>query len=212
METTKNSGKFENPFLEQWLKTTRAYLFAHRPASSTDDGAAKESPAPAPESHTAQAQCISRVRGHLLRLAVRRPVDDQDPLRELQRIFHSLISFVARNPEVPSRMLQWSAQGGHGRIQRRIQVVIEQFTSQISSIIGRAQDQARIRHDLEPLTAAMLFVGIAQSLVLRMLAGVLRREHLRDEADRLFVLYLAGMRSPGSACHAPHLCAGSAGV
>lgn len=74
-------------------------------------------------------------------------------------------------------------------------MVIDQFVARVSFIIKRAQAQARIRPDVEPQTAAVLFVGIAQSLVLRLFVGFLPREQLQDEANRLLQLYLTGMRS-----------------
>jgi len=184
----------ENPFLAQWLATTRSYLFAHREPSGTGDRATEAPIVSAPESHGAQARGIARVRGRLLRLTMRRPADDPDPVHELERIFHSLVAFIARNPDVPSRMLRWSAQGGHRRIRTRVQMVIDQFVSRISFIVRRAQAQARIRRDVEPQVAALLFVGIAQSLVLRLFAGLLSHEHLHDEASRLLHGYLTGMR------------------
>lgn len=73
-------------------------------------------------------------------------------------------------------------------------MVIDQFVSRISFIIRRAQAQARIRPDVEPRTAAVLFVGIAQSLMLRLFAGFLPHEQLQDEAGRLLHVYLIGLR------------------
>ncbi len=193
-ETTDKPVDPENPFLAQWLATTRSYLFAPGEPSSTG-GRATEAPIlSAGESHGAQARGLARVRGRLLRLTMRRPADDPDPVHELERIFHALVAFVVRNPDVPPRMLRWSAHGGHRRIRTRVQMVIDQFVSRISFIVRRAQMQARIRRDVEPQVAALLFVGIAQSLVLRLFAGLLSREHLHDEADRLLHGYLTGMR------------------
>jgi AcrR family transcriptional regulator len=185
----------ENPFVAQWLETTRSYLLAHQQPSGTGNNAAEAPPASVAETRGAQVRGIARVRGQLLRLTMRRPVDDPDPVRELERIFHSLVSFIARNSDVPSRMLRWSTRSGHRRIQRRVQMVIDQFVARVSFIIKRAQAQARIRPDVEPQTAAVLFVGIAQSLVLRLFVGFLPREQLQDEANRLLQLYLTGMRS-----------------
>lgn len=193
-KTRDNPGNPENPFLAQWLETTRSYLFAHRQPSGTGDRAIEAPTVSAAESRGAQTRGIARVRGRLLRLTMRRPVDDPDPVRELERIFHSLVTFIARNPDVPSRMLRWSARSGHRRIRRRVQMVIDQFVSRISFIIRRAQAQARIRPDVEPRTAAVLFVGIAQSLVLRLFAGFLPHEQLQEEAGRLLHVYLIGMR------------------
>lgn len=212
MTRDKTRDNPENPFLAQWLETTRSYLFEHQQAADTGDVAVHAPPISAAESHGAQARGIARVRGHLLRLTMRQPMGEQNPLLELRQIFQSLISFIARNPEVPSRMLRWSARSGHHRIRRRVQMVIDQFTSRISFIIRRAQAQARIRRDVEPHTAAVLFVGIAQSLMLRLFAGFLQREQLRGEANRLFKLYLDGIRSTESARRAPYPCAESSGT
>ncbi|MCD6673904.1 MAG: hypothetical protein LT106_13765 [Burkholderiaceae bacterium] len=184
----------ENPFLAQWLETTRSYLFAYRQPSATGELDSEAPPAAPAESRGAQTRGIARVRGHLLRLTMRRSADDPDPLHELERIFHSLIAFIARNPEVPSRMLRWSAHSGRRRIRRRVQMVSDQFVSRISFIIRRAQAQARIRPDVEPQTAAVLFVGMAQSLALRLFAGFLPRERLHDEASGLLRAYLTVMR------------------
>jgi len=194
-DTRGHPNNPENPFVEQWLETTRSYLFSQQQPSDASNNAAEAPFASEVESHGAQARGIARVRGRLLRLTMRQPADDPDPVRELERIFHSLVSFIARNPDVPSRMLRWSARSGHRRIRRRVQMVVDQFVARISFIIQRAQAQARIRPDVEPQTAAVLFVGIAQSLVLRLFAGFLPREQLHDEANRLLQLYLTGMRS-----------------
>lgn len=183
----------ENPYLAHCLETTRFYLFAPLPDPETGASAGACPTLARPETHGAQQRALSRARGRLLRMTARQPLE-RDPLHELQRVFDSLVSFIARNPDVPLRMLRWSAQSRYARVQRRVRKVIDQFTLRLSLIIRRAQDQALVRQDIEPRDAAVLFVGIAQSLVLRLIAGFLQRERLAVEAARLFELYLGGLR------------------
>ena len=64
----------ENPFLAQWLETTRSYLFAYRQPSATGELDREAPPAAPAESRGAQTRGIARVpggRGRLHDLAFR---------------------------------------------------------------------------------------------------------------------------------------------
>ncbi|GAO36228.1 hypothetical protein SCT_1630 [Sulfuricella sp. T08] len=190
---TGNTDMFEQAYLEQWLKTTRHYLFADREnLVDATETALLESNL---ESHGAQDRFISRARGSLLRLLKRTARQDQNPLHELERAFYFQISFIARHPDIPKRLLGWLSHGGDGRIRRRIQVVINNYELRLCRIIDQAKHQGLIRADIEPHTAASFFVGIIQSLALRMNADLRQRERLLREAVEVFALYRAGVVS-----------------
>lgn len=189
-----DTNKFEHAHLEQWLETTRHYLFADQ--ESLSDAAGKALLEPRLGSHGAQDRFISRARGSLLRLLKRTAQHDQNPLQELELAFYFQVSFISRHPNVPKRLLGWLSQGSDTRIRRRIQMVIDHYESRLCRMIGRAKRQGFIRADIEPQTAASLFVGMIQGLTLRMNAGLLQRELLLREAVEAFALYRAGMVSP----------------
>lgn len=189
-----DTNKFEQAYLEQWLETTRHYLFAD--LESLADAAEKALLEPKLDSHGAQGRFISRARGGLLRLLKCTAQHDQNPLQELERAFYFQVSFISRHPDVPKRLLGWLSQDSDTRIRRRIQMVIDHYESRLCRMIGRAKCQGLIRADIEPQTAASLFVGMIQGLAIRMNAGLLQRELLLREAVEVFALYRAGMASP----------------
>lgn len=189
-----DTNKLEHAHLEQWLETTRHYLFAD--LESLADAAEKALLESKLDSHGAQGRFISRARGGLLRLLKCTAQHDQNPLQELERAFYFQVSFISRHPDVPKRLLGWLSQGSDTRIRRRIQMVIDHYESRLCRMIGRAKHQGLISTGIEPQTAASLFVGMIQGLALRMNAGLLQRELLLREAVEVFALYRAGMASP----------------
>lgn len=190
---TGNTDKFEHAHLEQWLETTRHYLFADQ--ESLSDAAGKTLLEPRLGSHGAQDRFISRARGSLLRLLKRTAQHDQNPLQELERAFYFQASFVSRHPDVPKRLLEWLSQGSDTRIRRRIQKVIGHYESRLCRMIAQAKRQGFIRADIDPYAAAGIFIGMIQSLALRLNANLRQRELLLREAFENFSLYRAGMAS-----------------
>lgn len=188
---TGNTDMFEQAYLEQWLKTTRHYLFADQECLSNAAGKALlESRL---DSHGAQGRFISRARGRLLHLLKRTAQHDQNPLQELERAFYFQASFVSRHPDVPKRLLEWLSQGSDTRIRRRIQKVIGHYESRLCQMIGQAKQQGLIRADIESHTAASLFVAMIQGLALRMNVNPREQDLLLHEAFEVFALYRAGM-------------------
>ena len=191
---TGDTGEFEHAHLEQWLETTRHYLFFDQ--ESLADAAEKTLPESRLDSHGAQDHFISRTRGRLLRLVKCAAQQDQNPLQELERAFYFQVLFLSRHPYVPKRLMGWLAHGGNLRIRRRIQMVIDHYESRLCRMIERAKHQGFIRGDVEPQTAASLFVGLIQCLALRINADLRQRELLLREATGVFALYRAGIASP----------------
>lgn len=175
------------------MSTTRQYLFADKPCTAnTPKGVLPE---PALLSHGAQDHFLSRARGDLLRLVKRTAPQPQNPLQELEQAFHSQASFIAQHPDIPKRLLGWLSQSGDSRIRRRIQKVIDQYEARLCRMIGRAKTQGLIRDNIEPRTAASIFIGMIQGLALRMNADLCQRELMLREAFAGFAMYRAGMAS-----------------
>lgn len=190
---TGDTGKFEHAHLKQWLETTSHYLFADQ--EKLADAAGKALLEARLDSHGAQDRFISRARGRLLRLLKRTAQHDQNPLQELERAFYFQVSFISRHPDVPKRLLGWLSQGSDIRIRRRIQMVIGHYETRLCRMIDQAKRQGFIRANIDPRTAAGIFIGMIQGLALRMNANLRQRELLLREAFEMFALYRAGLAS-----------------
>ncbi len=212
---TGDTSTFDSVHLAQWLETTRHYLFSDRESmAATPPGAASNRPAigqgkqhdanaveldtdPAEkallqlrlDTYGARVRFISRVRGKLLRRVKLTAQWNLNPLQELERVFFSQISFIARNPDVAKRMLSWLLLSGDIRIRRRVQMVVDCYASRLARIIELARHQGFIRTDISPPSAASFFVSLIQGLMLGMNTGLSARDEIFRKAAHAFVLY-----------------------
>ncbi len=188
---TGDSKKFNQAHLRAWLETTRDYLFSDQECLT--DATEHALPQTGLDSHGAQDRFVSRARGRLLRLMNHTVQRDRNPLLELERAFKIQAVFIARHPEIPRRLLAWLSEGGDSRIQRRIRKVIDHYESRIFRLIARARQQGSIKADIDPQAAAGIFIGMIQSLALRLNLNLSQRERLLREAFDHFSLFRAGL-------------------
>lgn len=186
-----DDGKPFNPaHLRTWLDTTRHYLFADQ--ADRANATACVPHLPGLDSH-ARDRFVSRVRGRLLRLMKDTVQRDRNPLRELERAFKIQAVFIARHPEIPGRLLGWLSQSRGNRMHRRIRKLIGHYESRISRLIARARQQGSVKADIDPQAAASVFIGMIQSLALRVNLNLSQRERLLREALDHFSLFRAAM-------------------
>ena len=177
--------------VERWLRTTRKYLLPQEPGSA--DGADRLMHQLRLDTHGAQDRFVSRARGRLQRLLQQTP--RRDPLQELERTFYLQASLIYSYPEVPRRLLAWLLQDGDSRVQRRVQKVISHHESRVCRIIVHAKQQGLVRAEVEPQTAASLFVGMLQTLALRMGGDAGERALLLRASLDVFAAYKARLAS-----------------
>ncbi len=188
--TSDSMNRFEQEHLERWWETTRSYLLADRgslpgAAAVAEDG---WSP-PQTDSRGGRKKFIARVRGRLLRSIGQ--IEQDNPLRELERAFQQQIAFIARHPDVPRRLLSWLAQDDDRGLQRRVRMLIANYVGRLALIIARAKQQGLVRADVQPSAAAISLVGVIQGLVLGTPAAPQWRECFLRDAAEAFALYRA---------------------
>lgn len=190
--TDDSRNTFDPEHLKRWWETTRYYLLADieslpGAAAETEDG---WSP-PQTDSRGGRKKFIARVRGRLLPSIGH--VEQDNPLRELERAFQQQIAFIARHPDVPRRLLSWLAQNDDCGLQRRVRMLIANYVGRLARIIARAKQQGLVRADVQPGAAAISLVGVIQGLVLGTPAAPQWREWFLREAAEVFALYRAGL-------------------
>lgn len=147
-------------------------------------------------SHGRQRRLISRVRGSLLWSMDSAVRGEQDPLRELERVFHLQIAFIARHPDIPARLLGWRAHDDSAHIRRCVQKLIDLHVSRLSRVIDRARDQGLVSAETEPQAAAYLLVGLVQGLAIEVDLRPDRSEVLLARAPSAFATYRAQLTGP----------------
>lgn len=221
-----DTSKFNQAHLAQWLETSRHYLFSDSDGKSPVKVAASQGDAasqpvigqrnqpgadpverdadPAEEAllqlqldtHGARVRFISRLRGKLLRRVKRSARWNVNPLQELEHVFFSHVSFIARNPDVARRMLAWLLPRGDVRIQRRVQAVVDCYASRLARRIEHAKGQYFIRADISPYFAANFFVSLIQGVALGKEAGLSARDEIFRKATHAFALYRDWLAAP----------------
>lgn len=173
--------------VERVMQTTRKYLLLpqREPATAGD----RFMHALGPDTHGAEVRFISRARGHFQRLLQQSPKRDPDAMQELEHTFYVHAKLITSFPEVPRRLLSWLLQDRDSGARRRVQKVIRRHESRVTRIIGHAKRQGLVRAEVEPRTAASLFIGMLQGLALRMGADVRERELLLRAALDMFAAY-----------------------
>lgn len=194
--TSERRNRFDQEHLKRWLATTRYYLFSDMDTLPGTSARVEDDWPPAQtDSNSGRNRLIARVRDRLLRPSKRE--GQGDPLRELGDIFHQQITFIARHPDVPRRLLVWLAQDSDRALQRRVRMLIGNFATRQARIIGRARQQGLIRADIEPYAAAMGLVGVTQQLVLETCITPQPMESFLRKASVAFACYLAALGAGG---------------
>ncbi len=207
--------------LAKWLKVTREYLFVPigLPGASNGPGAVSLLPNgkrsrpdtastvargaetaeetlshPASQVRSTRAVLLSWAHRALLRLLRRATQHEENPLMALESAFYFHVSFMAKHPSVPRMILAWYSQTRDARVRSRIQGAIGHYESLLAQLVGKAKRQGLVKSTIDAQTAASVFVGMIQGLVLRMDADLSRPEMLLREAATAFPAYLDGIR------------------
>ncbi len=116
------------------------------------------------------------------------------PIEALRAIFLAHVQFVAEHPGVP-RMLFGELQCAEQTPAKRIaQTLIERYGQRLHQLLAAGKASGEVSTTLDADAAVTLFVGMVQGLVMQsLLAGNMGR--IRQEAPRVFEIYLDGIRS-----------------
>ncbi len=116
------------------------------------------------------------------------------PLQALRAMFMSHVEFVVEHPGVPRMMFGQLQNAGSTPAKRMAQSLIQRYAERISARLEQGKAGGEIMSDLNTRSAATLFVGMLQGLVMQsLLSGDIAR--MRDDAPGVFAIYERGLRS-----------------
>ena len=119
---------------------------------------------------------------------------DLAPLAALRAMFNAYVGFVASCPGVP-RMLFGELQHPEPTPAKQVVLaLLQQYRARLAAQIERGRAGGEIAAEVDTPTAAMLFIGTIQGLVMQsLLTGEI--EHMQKQADAVFGLYQRGLTS-----------------
>lgn len=110
------------------------------------------------------------------------------PLAELEAVFMTHVEFVTIHPGVPRMLfgeLQRAEMNGPKRL---VQALIARYSERVRALIAQGKAAGEIRANMDEGSAALLFVGMVQGLVMQsLLAGDVRQ--MSDQAAGVFALF-----------------------
>ncbi len=110
------------------------------------------------------------------------------PLAALEAVFMTHVEFVTIHPGVPRMLfgeLQRAEMNGPKRL---VQALIARYSERVRALIAQGKAAGEIRANMDEGSAALLFVGMVQGLVMQsLLAGDVRQ--MSDQAAGVFALF-----------------------
>lgn len=119
--------------------------------------------------------------------------NNKSPLAAMEAMFMSHIEFVIEHPGVP-RMLFGELQRAEPTPAKRVAcMLVQRYIERICTCIDRGKAIKEISLDVDTRSAATLFLGTVQGLVMQsLLTGGIQR--IRTEAPGVFIIYRRGIR------------------
>ncbi len=118
------------------------------------------------------------------------------PVSNLKQLVLAHLALAAQNPAMPELMTMRGDAPGLAAFQKPILKAMAAFRQELEVLVSRAVDAKVFRENLDAQDAALLIMGLIQSLVLRMLVKR-NSEILQKDGARLLDLLLTGFMHTG---------------
>lgn len=137
---------------------------------------------------------IGWVRSHVMAVVGAAAKGSDNPLSALENMFFAHVAFVAKHPAIPRLVFSDHLLRRDTRMKQAIQQIITGYESKIATLLAEGKAAGLVRPDLDEASAATLYIGMLQGLVLQstIFSGA---RSLPDEAKKVFPIYLNGVRS-----------------
>jgi AcrR family transcriptional regulator len=174
----QNPSEITTLAIAQRMGLTQGALFRHFPTKEAVFGAVME-------------WVATKLLGRIEKLASRHA----SPLAALEVMFKAHIDFICEHPGVPRMLFGELQRATDTPAKRAARITIGQYGERLAALIERGKAAGEVAPEIDTGTAAMLFIGTIQGLVMQsLLKGNVER--IRTEAPGAFAIYLRGIRSP----------------
>lgn len=132
---------------------------------------------------------IGWVRSQLMARVEKAAAQGDHPLDSLEQMFHAHIGFIAKHPAIPRLIFSDELRNKNPRLKQLVQEILTGYEAKIAALLHAAKEQGLARADLDEQSAATLYIGMIQGLVLQssIFSG---QRSLTEQAKKVFPVYL----------------------
>lgn len=133
------------------------------------------------------------IRDRLMKVLDKAAADATDPLDAIERMFFAHITFISKHPAIPRLLFSELLHKKSSKLRHLIQEIISGYEAKIAGLLEAAKSQSLVPDDLDSKSAAVLYIGMIQGLVMQ--ASIFGgKRSLQQEAVKTFPIYLHGVR------------------
>lgn len=134
------------------------------------------------------------VRERLMKVLDKAAADATDPLNAIERMFFAHITFISKHPAIPRLLFSELLHKKNGKLRQLIEGIISGYEAKIAGLLDAAKAQSLVSDDLDSQSAAVLYIGMIQGLVMQssIFGG---KRALQQQAEKTFPIFLHGVKT-----------------
>jgi AcrR family transcriptional regulator len=116
-----------------------------------------------------------------------------DPLDAIERMFLAHVAFISKHPAIPRILFSELQNKKSGKMRQLIQEIMSGYEGRIAGLLEAAKEQSLVDAGLDSKSAAVLYIGMIQGLVMQVSIFGGKRS-LQQEAIKTFPIFLQGIK------------------
>ena len=134
------------------------------------------------------------VRERLMKVLDKAASDATDPLNAIERMFFAHIAFISKHPAIPRLLFSELLHKKNSKLRQLIEGIVSGYEAKIAGLLEQAKSQSLVSGDLDSQSAAVLYIGMIQGLVMQssIFGG---KRALQQQAEKTFPIFLHGIKT-----------------
>jgi AcrR family transcriptional regulator len=129
----------------------------------------------------------------LLAVLSKASANASDPLDAIERMFLAHVAFISKHPAIPRILFSELQNKKSGKMRQLIQEIMSGYEGRIAALLETAKEQSLVDAGLDSKSAAVLYIGMIQGLVMQVSIFGGKRS-LLQEATKTFPIFLHGIK------------------
>lgn len=137
------------------------------------------------------------IREQLMKVLEKAAAEATNPVDAIERMFFAHIAFISKHPAIPRLLFSELLHKKSSKLRDLIQEIISGYEAKIAGLLEAAKEQNLASTDLDSKSAAVLYIGMIQGLVMQ--ASIFGgKRSLQQEAEKTFPIFLHGIKKRGA--------------